>query len=282
LTLQRYFAAPEFRVRHILAHTFNVLRQRPRFYLLVAAIAELPFLILDLHDIRPQLSVWQLLPSTIWSDGVFALGVVLDIVASAALVYAALKDLRGANFVPREPFRETGERLAPILWTSFLTMTVFLLGNAVLRGLRHSGLTDVLLFSYPRLVLAFRFPGSIVVFSLPGRIVQFLLCAAVPACIDEKLAPISSLRRGWSLARGHRGVILGLCLMVYAAEIMLQRGLRVETADPLLRLVDRQLLPLCIGAVGTAFGSILAAVIYRELRYEKEGMDGEGVVSVLD
>lgn len=115
-------------------------------------------------------------------------------------------------------------------------------------------------------------------FVVPGVIIGCMLYVAIPACVIEKLGVTASMSRSVALTKGYRWQIFGLFLLVVVISAL---GAFVFTLIGGAGLVG-QLLAFGWQVVSTAFGAVLSAVIYHDLRMAKEGIDLDTLASVFD
>ena len=109
-----------------------------------------------------------------------------------------------------------------------------------------------------------------------------VLWAAIPAAVVERVGPAAAMARSWRLARDDRGKVLVLVLMVCVASnlpaIMFEGtlaafGLEGATAGAASLLLH--------AGLATLAGAVYAAA-YAELRWAREGAEGESLVAVFD
>lgn len=169
----------------------------------------------------------------------------LSIVAQATTLYGAFQQMAGRPFSIGESLSVGLRRSLPVL------------GVAVLSGLA-TGLAALL-------------------FLIPGIIVACMFYVAVPACVIEKAGVTASLDRSTVLTKGYRWQIFALWALVIVvaavAEIVLSR---IGGGFP------GALLDFGWQVVTTAFGAVLVAVIYHDLRVAKEGIDTDSLANVFD
>ena len=113
---------------------------------------------------------------------------------------------------------------------------------------------------------------------MPGVIIGCMLYVAVPACVIEKLGVTASTSRSVALTKGYRWQIFGLFLLVVVIALV---GAFVLAKIGGVGLVG-QTLSFAWQVVSTAFGAVLSAVIYHDLRMAKEGIDLDTLASVFD
>jgi len=174
---------------------------------------------------------------------------VVSSIARAACLLGAYQVMRGRSFT-------IGESLV-----GGLSRFWAVLGTSLLGGL-FVGLAMLLLI-------------------VPGLIVICAIYVALPVCVIERLGPKTSLSRSWALTKGHRWPIFGLVLIVGVVAGLLSFGLAfvaVRIAGPFAGSMASLAAQVLLGA----FGAVLAAVVYHDLRVDKEGVDIEQLANVFD
>ncbi|HEV7256212.1 MAG TPA: hypothetical protein VGN82_00400 [Bosea sp. (in: a-proteobacteria)] len=171
---------------------------------------------------------------------------VLQTVAQATSLYGAFQDMRGQPFTIGQSLQIGLARAVPVV------------GVALLAGLAI-GL-------------------GILLFIVPGVIIGCMLFVAIPACVIEKTGVTESLSRSVALTQGYRWQIFGLFLLVVLMALV---GEMVLTAIGGNGIVG-QLLSFAWQVVSTAFGAVLCAVVYHDLRAAKEGVHLGAQADVFD
>lgn len=178
----------------------------------------------------------------------FVIGTASSALASAAVTYGVVQELRGRPFAVGESLSVALQRLVPVIGVALCV--------GVLAGL------------------------GMMLLIVPGVIVVCMYYVATPACIVERLGVLASLSRSAELTRGHRWKIFGLVLLIALATIVFSAamiGLAV-TLGPTLRA----LLTAGWQAVVGTFGAILIGVLYFRLRTAKEGIDIDQIARVFE
>jgi hypothetical protein len=106
------------------------------------------------------------------------------------------------------------------------------------------------------------------VFIVPGLALMCLWSAAMPVCVVERLSPLDCITRSMELTKGRRPGIFMLMVIIFAASAIASAIIRhiLLTTSPLFTVLFTGLATLFI----KAFLSVLVAVIYYELRADKE------------
>jgi hypothetical protein len=254
------------RIGSVLAKTFSVFG-RQFWKLLVLALPPIAlfyvYSIFMLPRLFPQFRLLPVQPALV----VFVLLVnyglsgipryVLETIAEGMITYGALQAMRGQPFT-------LGQSLAPCLRRLLLVV-----GIAV-----SSALITTL--------------GAILI--VPGAIAACTLYVAIPVCVIEKHGVFSSLGRSVALTKGNRWAIFGLLLLVGAVGLIVNFSLTyivpLQLAAPGQIRAQLTLVLLVIRfawlIVATAFGAVLATVVYHDLRAAKEGFDADKLAAVFD
>jgi hypothetical protein len=240
-------AAPvRLRIGAVFSRSFELLfRDFFKFYVL-AALAYLPLLATALFGAN-----WQSAGGGAGFAGavIGMLAGVLTILSQAVILYGAFRQMRGQSFAISDSLRRGLARFFPIIGM------IFCMGFAILFGL--------------------------ILLIIPGIIFAVMFYMALPACVIEQLGPISSLRRSAALTKGSRwrifGILLVLVICTQIAQLIIQFAL-LAAAGPTISGIATFLWI----ALSSAFGSIIVAVIYHDLRVAREGIDVERIASVFD
>jgi hypothetical protein len=125
--------------------------------------------------------------------------------------------------------------------------------------------------------------ASVIAFLLlviPGFMFLSAMFVVVPACVVDRLGPIDSMGRSAGLTKGHRWRIFGLILLIFVPGAILQRILFVlaVTAGPMALSIET----FVWDSLFEAFGAVVGAVAYYNLRAVKEGIDIERIAAVFD
>ncbi|GLH75780.1 hypothetical protein SSBR45G_06880 [Bradyrhizobium sp. SSBR45G] len=231
-----------FRVGSALSKTFSVLGGSPGSFLLLALIPLTPLLAIKIFA-----SIGPA-PARAGALGGLAgiLTFVLGIVAQAMTLYAAYQRMAGKPVNIVQSLSAGLGRCLPVI------------GVALLSAL---GIGLASLF-----------------FLIPGAMVYCALYVAVPACVIEKAAVFDSINRSSDLTKGYRWQIFGLILLVSVVSLIVLilfgwfGGITLWGG----------LLYFAWQVVTTAFGAVLAAVVYHDLRVAKEGIDVDSLALIFD
>ena len=189
-------------------------------------------------------------PSQLGAGGLLlALGGLLVPITQAVVLYGTFQDMRAKSFGFTEAVSRGLARFFPIIGLGFCE------GLAVMLGL--------------------------VLLVVPGFILLAMFFVALPACVVEKTGPIDSLKRSAALTKGHKWKVFGIVLMLALAN-MAGSAVLQWFFTPLDLAMAAAISGVIWNGLITAFGSILVAVVYHDLRTAKEGIDIDRMAAVFD
>lgn len=235
-----------FRIGVVLSKTFSVFSGRFGSFLLLALVPMIPVLAFTLMMLAgPQRG--PLASGAGATGGLSAiLTFFLGIVAQATALYGAFQQMGGKPFSIGESLSAGLRRSVPVLGVALLSALATVLASLL--------------------------------FVVPGIIVACMLYVAVPACMIEKTGVIGSLDRSAVLTRGHRWQIFALWALVAVIGGIAVVVLKWFGGG----MLWGALLTFGWQVVATAFGAVLVAVIYHDLRVAKEGIDVDSLTHVFD
>ena len=231
-----------FRIGVVLSKTFDLLTGNFGKFALLTLVPMIPLLVLVLLALGRP-------PSTAAFGFLGAITALLtfflSIVAQATTLYGAFQAMRRQPFTIGQSLQIGLGRAVPVI------------GVALLVGLA-AGLASLLLL-------------------IPGLIVACMYYVAIPVCVIERPGVTASASRSAALTKGYRWSIFGLILLVWVIAAVV--------GIVLTRLgggMVGALLHFAWQVVSTAFGAVLVAVVYHDLRVAKEGIDIESLANVFD
>jgi hypothetical protein len=233
----------ELRVGHVLSRSWEIFSANFLAFFIIAAAVALPNALFFTADptATPSFDVWRVLASVL-------LGIVLNMIAQAMILYIAFQYLRGQPAGMADAVRKGLNRFMPIIAVSILAA----LGT---------GLGAMLLL-------------------VPGVILAIMWSVALPACVVEGLGPIASLRRSANLTKGYRWKIFGIFLLLMVVSLV-GAGL-IGLLSFQLGPVVTAIVHFVLNAVWAAYFNSLLVMIYHDLRVAKEGVDIEQIAAVFD
>ena len=246
--------ASGFRIGDVFSLSFSAYGRKLPVYVLIGLVLNLPNLYIAFE--RPSLFPTQtgdqpVLPPGYWLNILLTVvfGILVYAISQAALLHAALQDLRGRALDLGATAARALSRTLPILATMFLT------------------------------AMAIWFSAALLI--IPAFIVWMMLSVAIPVCVDETANPFTAMGRSAELTKGYRWQIFGIQIVYFAVFIILNLALRTAIAASFsLQMVE--LLTFPIGVVGSSYGAVLTATMYYALRAAKEGPEGNNLAMVFD
>ena len=202
--------------------------------------------------------------------------IALQSLANVTCLYGAYQIMRGQDFSIGESLSAGLGRLLPALGTSLSVVCLFMLSFVLLFVLWR--LLPSLGTSLSAIVL---FMIGFVLLFVPGFIVLLMMYVALPVCVVERLGPFASMSRSRFLTKGSRWKLLGLTILMYAAILVLG-GIFTGIGWYLAGFMGYRIGAMPVSILVYAFFSVLAAVVYHDLRVSKEGVDVETLAGVFD
>ena len=190
---------------------------------------------------------------TIWVYVSIVLGLLLDLVVTAALVYGTFQQLRGRHASIGESIGVGLKRLFPVL------------GVGILAGL---------------FIL-----GGLLLLVIPGLIFMCMLWVAVPVAVVERPGVVASLKRSAELTGGYRWSVFGILFVLNGIERIVDKVLEKSFIDPPQDMGDIKVYLVLVLGIGILLGSLQAvasAVGYHDLRQSKEGVGIEELARVFE
>jgi hypothetical protein len=235
----------DFRLGHALSQTFSILRRHPLVFFLLFGVASL-LLNVPLAFTNDDSPTVNVVIAMVVAQALYVLFVVF---ASAAVVDVALDEMRGRPVDISKALRVGLRRYFPALGATIGMLVLAILGLALL--------------------------------IVPAAIVVSMFFVVIPACVAEGLGPVQSMRRSAELTKGYRWRIFALWFAILVAEVVVQMQLD-QTTRPFgyfsLVLGSQVIWDMLV----IAFSAVVTAVIFRDLRIAKEGVDTDQVTTVFD
>ena len=248
-------AEPGFRMGAVLGRGFRILRRNlGAFWVLCAIVVSPPFaLIVILGDVRQE-QFWDLAYAGIAAA---ILGTVLAYIATAALVYGTVQQLRGQTIGIGACIGRGLATMLPVLGVALLAGILVILGLAVL--------------------------------VVPGILLMVMLWVVVPVAVVERPGVVASLRRSADLTKGFRWQILGILALLLVIEVAAATAVKVFIGQVFVALGGGAAgwwagvaVDWVLEAFFTALAAVIGAVGYHDLRVAKEGLDTEQIAAVFD
>ena len=251
-------APPSFRVGAVFGRSFELLfRDFGKFFglslLSYAPFLLAPFLLPTIVAGGAPLGlVGGVPPGRIiagWAGGIALLWMLLSVLCRAIILCGAFEQMRGKSFAVGESVKRGLARFFPIL-------------GLILCMAFGAGLASLL-------------------FLVPGIIVILMWYVAVPVCIVEGRGPIASLGRSRELTKGSRWKLFGIVIVITVASFLVEVIVQFIFFATAGKLLAGTATFLCLALIA-AYQSILAAVVYHDLRVAREGIDVDRIAAVFD
>ena len=231
----------EFSIGRILGNSFSILNKNIISFGIMALILMIPnayFLILPLTGGVITLGAF---------DNVFGIitvtllvQIIFSSLLTAMLVYGTFNSIRGQLVSFSQMLSKGLSIVFPVIG---LSIVVFLI----------VGLGTILLI-------------------IPGIILFIMFYVAIPVKVIESAGISDCLTRSKSLTDGHKWGIFGLLVIVSIASAVLNMAATSSIAMMGSFIIPSVLLYVLTAYI-TAFGAVMSAMVYYELRSEKEGID---------
>jgi hypothetical protein len=232
----------EFRVGDVFGRSFEVFARRFVLFFGLSLVSFVPLYALTFVQVETA-PVSALI---LGAAGV-VLGLVCGMLASAAVTYGVVQELRGRSFTFAESLSVALRRFLPLLGVAFCI-----------------GLMGVI---------------AMILFVIPIFFVICVYYVAPQACVVEQTGISASLSRSSALTKGHRWQIFGIVVVIFLVNAVVSYilGLIVPGSGTLATVVTG-----AWQAVTGAFNAVLAGVLYFQLRSVKEGFELDQIASVFD
>jgi uncharacterized membrane protein len=240
-------APREFRIGGVFGSAFNVYFRNIVSFTIVAAIVLLPvavvlsFAIMNQDPRDPTGFFISVGVATV-------LGMILQPISTAVILYSAFQDMRGKTASFGEAIGWALNRFLPLLGLGI----VYMLG--VLAGM--------------------------IALIVPGYILMVMWAVAIPACVVERTGPIDSLSRSSELTKGNRWQIFAIILIFGLISGVVGNIVQALGAAGGIGLLI--IIMIIWQGISQSFNSVLMAVMYHDLRVSKEGGDVNRIASVFD
>ena len=238
-------AGRPFSMGAAISRSFALFKQHLGKFAAIAAIGQAPPVIAVLATAQQGVQSG-------WGEGIANIvAFILSLIVQGAIAYGVIQSLVGKEFTIGQSLSAASSRLGALFLTSLVIAIAVMIGVLLL--------------------------------VVPGVILAMMFAVAIPVCIAERAGVGESLSRSRYLTKGSRWAIfgafltVGLLFVVAALIVGALVGLLIGAAPMAMALVE-----LIVSALGSAFSSILVAVMYNDLRVDKDGVDTTQIASVFD
>jgi hypothetical protein len=232
--------AGTFRLADVFGKAFTIYGRRFLPFIALTVIASIPSYI--------ALFVFPSRQPGVGMVGVILVQFVTRSLASGAVIYGVVQDLRGRTFSVADSILIAVGRLLPMLGAAICAALAIVFGCILL--------------------------------IVPGIMWACMFYVAIPACVAERAGVFESLSRSRFLTKGYRWQVFGTFLLVAAAGLVVGPivGIGLAFTGLIGTLIGIQVLQ----AIISAFNGVLIGVFYYELRVAREGIDIDKIASVFD
>ncbi|MCG8425478.1 MAG: hypothetical protein MJE77_46970 [Proteobacteria bacterium] len=240
----------ELRVGNVIGRSFSVWFNNFVPFFILTTLVYSPLIIYTVVALEGDLSPSGLQTySWVSSVGQF----VLNFLATAALIYGVLQQLRGRHASIGDCIGVGLKRLVPVILVGITAWLCIGLGTLLL--------------------------------IIPGILLSLMFYVAVPAAVVERRGIIGSLQRSHELTTGHKGTIFAtwLVILLGAFGLSILVGLVVSSSiESISDLKYTVYLNLVTSILWGSFSAVVSAIIYHDLRNIKDGVDVEELVRVFE
>jgi hypothetical protein len=228
--------AGTFRLADVFRKSFAIYGRHFMPFVILTIIASIPkYVLLFMLGIPDGGAV----ASFVYTVCVWVALLVTEALASGAVTYGAVQELRGRTFS--------------------LAVSIQIL---VLRFLPMLGLA---------ICIAIAISVGAMLLVVPGLIVACVCYVAMPACVAERTGFSESISRSISLTEGHRWQVLGAVLLMQFVNYVITRII-VSVLAP-VGLTEMLIAMMAAATILNAFNGVLVSVFYYELRGTRKGID---------
>lgn len=238
----------EFMVGDVISKAFTTLFRNILPFTTLGVLIYAPFFIILLFAQEPTtLTDADSLTTYFYTLGLsFAFFIVALFVMYGAISFGTIRDLQGEPATFGEIISKGFSRFFPVLGVAIVSTIVIIMGFMLL--------------------------------IIPGIIIAMIIYVAVPVVIIERAGVFESLTRSADLTSGYRWKIFGIYLLVFLINMGL--GI-VQSIFAFGGVVVVSVVTILTSALSMAFGAVVVAVAYQELRRVKEGADIDSIASVF-
>ena len=233
-----------FQIGDALSKTFSVWGSNLVPFVLVTLIVNVP----TLYFMRRQFFAVEERDVQLWGALNYFSGIVMGTLASGAVTYAVVQQLRGRPSGMGEALSVGAARFFPAIGVALLSILAIV--------------------------------GGFLLLVIPSIIVFLKLYVATPVAIMERPGLVGSLKRSSALTTGVKGQLFAMILLLLVVGILLGIvvGLAIEFSD----LNTQWIVHGAFEVIVQSFGAVLPAVVYVLLRASRDGASIEDVAKVFD
>jgi hypothetical protein len=241
-------AAPgTFRLADVFSKAFAIFGRRFGPFVVLTVMAQIP-----LYVVAFSIGTLTSGRASAANAGPFAvlslLNMVCSSIASGAIIYGVVQELRGRVFSIADSIQIAIRRFLPIVGVAICTGILTSLGAILL--------------------------------VVPGIIIACINYVSMPVCVAEQTGVYASMSRSAFLTKGYRWQVCGMFLLIVVGGFILSTiaGLVFAFTGRVGLEVASQAMKAVVGA----FYGVIVGVFYYQLRVAKEGVDIDKIASVFD
>jgi hypothetical protein len=250
-----------FRLGDVFSKSFGMFGRHFVAFFTLTVIANIPNYVFQWAYMSPPAAPGALPAFNPWAFLALPVGIVCSTIATGAITYGVVQDLRDGPVSIGEAIAVAARRFLPMFGVALAVGTLVFLGMILL--------------------------------VVPGFIVACMYFVAAPVCIAERAGVGASLRRSRFLTKGHRWQIFGASLLIVVLGLIVAGVIAAAVVGTALMIGPGEatilqnagaptILQNAVQAIFGAFIAVLAAVLYYQLRVAKEGVDLAKIASVFD
>jgi len=250
-----------FRLGDAFSKSFSAFGRHFMTFFLLTVIANIPNYVFQWASVSPPAAPGALPAFNPWAFLVLPVGILCSTIATGAITYGVVQDLRDGPVSIGEAIAIAARRFLPMFGVALAVGILVFLGSILL--------------------------------VVPGLIVGCMYFVAAPVCIAERAGVGASLRRSRFLTKGHRWQIFGAYLLIIVLGVIVVGVIAAGVAGAILMIGPggasilrntgaATIVQDAVQAIFGAFIAVLAAVFYYQLRVAKEGIDVTKIASVFD
>lgn len=240
----------DFRVGDALGKGFSIWIKNLPSFLILALLAYSPVLVYTGFVLSGDLDTDKL---TTWSLIIGLIGIPIDLVVTAAVLYGTIQQLRGEHAGIAQSIGVGLQRLLPVIGVGLLSaLAVF---------------------------------GGLLLLIVPGVILLCMFYVAVPAAVVERPGVMGALKRSRELTAGYKGSIFGIIIVLGVLEFIVGKLVQSILMPDVPTMGDVKTyvwVTVGIAIVMAALQATINGVVYHDLRLAKDGVATEDLARVFE
>ncbi len=233
-----------FQIGEALSKTFSVWGSNLLPFVLVTLVVNVP----TLFFMRQTLIPHEAKEAQLWSALANFSSSVVNVLATGALTYAVVQQMRGRPCGMGEALSVGAARFFPVIGVAILSMLAIM--------------------------------GGLILLIVPGIIVSLMLMVATPVAIIERPGVVASLKRSSALTKGVKGQLFVMLLLIGVVGGIVGYAIGMGIVDAALNV--KWIVLGVLHVVVQSFSAVLPAVVYVLLRASRDGASVEDLAKVFD